>query len=48
MFKGGIAFLTISMIVSATIILILGLGRRVEIKPEAQFDPLAEELHEPV
>jgi ACS family tartrate transporter-like MFS transporter len=47
-FKGGIAFLSTSMVVSATIILLLGLGRRVEHKPEPEFDPLAEELHEPV
>jgi ACS family tartrate transporter-like MFS transporter len=46
-FKGGIAFLSVSMIISATIILLLGLGRR-DAKPVAQPDPLAEELPEPV
>ena len=49
-FRPGLLFLGISMAVSATIILQLGLGRRIEAKPETleQVDPLAETLVEPV
>jgi ACS family tartrate transporter-like MFS transporter len=46
-FQGGIYFLCVSMAVSATIILMLGLGAR-EAKPSSVLDPLAEELVEPV
>jgi ACS family tartrate transporter-like MFS transporter len=46
-FQGGIHFLCTSMFVSATIILLLGLGRR-ETKPSPAFDPLEEALPEPV
>ncbi|SIO36499.1 Sugar phosphate permease [Singulisphaera sp. GP187] len=48
-FQGGIYFLCISMTVSATIILWLGLGRRDIDKPgHPAFDPLEEALPEPV
>jgi ACS family tartrate transporter-like MFS transporter len=48
-FQNGILFLAASMVVSATIILFLGLGRRAEAaEPDAEVDPLAEALHEPV
>src|SRR5258705_6351686 len=40
-FEGGLYFLCASMAVSATIILFLGLGHRVD-KPETAADPLAE------
>jgi ACS family tartrate transporter-like MFS transporter len=45
-FQGGIYFLCVSMAVSASIILMLGLGRRIPTKPEPQSasDPLAEAL----
>ncbi len=42
-FRGGLTYLAVSMTVSATIILMLGLGRRVA-KPDVQPDPLAETL----
>jgi len=42
-FRGGLTYLTLSMAVSATIILMLGLGKRVD-KPEAHADPLAEAI----
>ncbi len=45
-FKGGLTYLACSMTVSATIILLLGLGRRVA-KPDAKPDPLAEPLAGP-
>ena len=45
-FRGGLTYLAVSMAVSATIILMLGLGKRVK-KPEAQPEPLAEALPEP-
>ncbi|HWE35169.1 MAG TPA: MFS transporter [Isosphaeraceae bacterium] len=45
-FRGGILFLATSMAISATIIILLGLGRRVA-KPEPSADPLAEALIEP-
>ncbi|AGA24580.1 MFS transporter [Singulisphaera acidiphila] len=48
-FQGGIYFLCASMTVSATIILLLGLGRRDIQKPGTPvFDPLEEALAEPV
>jgi ACS family tartrate transporter-like MFS transporter len=48
-FRGGIVFLSTFMIVSATIILLLGLGRRdAAAKPSLEVDPLGEEIHEPV
>jgi ACS family tartrate transporter-like MFS transporter len=49
-FRPGLLFLGISMAVSATIILQLGLGRRVDPRIETmeQVDPLAETLVEPV
>ncbi len=40
-------YLAVSMAVSATIIVMLGLGKRAA-KPEVQADPLAETLPEPV
>ena len=40
-FRGGILFLSASMAFSATVIVLLGLGRRVE-KPVPELDPLAE------
>jgi ACS family tartrate transporter-like MFS transporter len=48
-FERGILVLSISMIVSATILLFLGLGRQAP-RPtfEPEEDPLAEEIHEPV
>jgi ACS family tartrate transporter-like MFS transporter len=46
-FRGGLTFLLSSMVVSATIILLLGLGKRAA-KPDAHVDPLAEALAEPV
>jgi MFS transporter, ACS family, tartrate transporter len=46
-FRGGLTYLACSMAVSATIILMLGLGKRIA-KPENQADPLAEILPEPV
>jgi MFS transporter, ACS family, tartrate transporter len=45
-FWGGLAYLAVSMGISATIILMLGLGKRVA-KPASQPDPLAEVLNEP-
>ncbi len=48
-FEKGIFVLCLSMAVSATIILLLGLGRRVAPeKSVEEVDPLAEEIHEPV
>ncbi len=48
-FESGILVLCASMAVSATIILFLGLGRRVvPANPSVEFDPLAEQIHEPV
>jgi MFS transporter, ACS family, tartrate transporter len=46
-FRGGMMYLACSMAVSATIILMLGLGKRIA-KPENQADPLAEILPEPM
>jgi len=46
-FQGGLYILSTSMVVSATIILLLGLGRR-DSKPKAIHDPLAEPLAEVV
>jgi ACS family tartrate transporter-like MFS transporter len=47
-FRGGLMYLAASMVVSATIILMLGLGKRMA-KPETHADdPLAEVLPEPV
>jgi MFS transporter, ACS family, tartrate transporter len=48
-FQNGILFLATSIVISATIILLLGLGRRAA--PAATvpvIDPLADEIHEPV
>ena len=45
-FRGGLMYLSVSMAVSATIILMLGLGKRAS-KPQGQPDPLAEILNEP-
>jgi MFS transporter, ACS family, tartrate transporter len=45
-FRGGLMYLAASMAVSASIILMLGLGKRVAGKPENQPDPLAEVLPE--
>jgi ACS family tartrate transporter-like MFS transporter len=48
-FQNGILFLCVSIAVSATILLLLGLGHqapRAALEPEE--DPLAEEVHEPV
>jgi len=47
-FQGGLYFLSSSMVVSATIILLLGLGRRDTAKPTPTPDPLEEALAEPV
>ncbi len=48
-FQNGILFLATSMVVSATIIMLLGVGHQVQAgKPVPQDDPLAEEIHEPV
>ncbi len=48
-FQNGILFLAVSMCVSATIILTLGLGRvSAPDKPAGQADPLSEPLHEAV
>ncbi len=44
-FRGGLTYLAVSMTVSATIILMLGLGKRMA-KPEGRADPLAEALNE--
>ena len=44
-FRGGLAYLAVSMTISATIILMLGLGKRAA-KPENQADLLAEALDE--
>ena len=46
-FRGGLTYLAVSMTVSATIILMLGLGKQAA-KPKEQADPLAEALSEPV
>ena len=46
-FRGGLTYLAVSMAVSATIILMLGLGKRTA-KPEAHADPLAEPIAEAV
>jgi ACS family tartrate transporter-like MFS transporter len=45
-FRGGLTYLAVSMTISATIILWLGLGKRPS-KPEDHPDPLAEVLNEP-
>jgi ACS family tartrate transporter-like MFS transporter len=45
-FRGGLMYLAVSMTVSATIILMLGLGKRAA-KPEVQADPLVEAIPEP-
>lgn len=49
-FQNGILFLAVSMMISATILVLIGIGHRVEkVKPPvAQEDPLADEIHEPV
>ena len=44
-FRGGLLFLSVSMTISATIVLLLGLGRRVEgkvIDPSPMADPVAD------
>jgi MFS transporter, ACS family, tartrate transporter len=46
-FRGGMTYLAVSMAISATIILKLGLGKRVA-KPSSQPDPMAEVLNEPL
>lgn len=46
-FRGGLMFLSVSMVVSATIILMLGLGKRVAKPPEGHPDPLVEVVKEP-
>jgi len=46
-FQGGIYFLSVSMAISATIIILLGLGHRTD-KPAFAVDPLDEALVEPV
>jgi MFS transporter, ACS family, tartrate transporter len=45
-FRGGLTYLAVSMMVSATIILMLGLGKKVA-RPETQPDPLAKAVPEP-
>jgi ACS family tartrate transporter-like MFS transporter len=46
-FRGGLAYLAVSMTISATIILLLGLGKRVaKPKPESQPETLAKVLPE--
>ncbi|WP_435008621.1 MFS transporter [Tundrisphaera lichenicola] len=45
-FRGGLTYLAVSMAISATIIMMLGLGKRVP-KANAHIDPLAEALAEP-
>jgi hypothetical protein len=48
-FQNGILFLAASMAISATILLLLGIGHRAEKpRPAPEVDPLAEALHEPV
>jgi len=48
-FQNGILLLSLSMVISATIIVVLGVGRRVEPgKAGAAVDPLAGEIPEPV
>jgi ACS family tartrate transporter-like MFS transporter len=47
-FRGGLTYLSLSIAVSATIILMLGLGKRTAAKPGTHVDPLAEALAEPV
>ncbi len=48
-FRGGLTYLAVSMTVSATIILMLGLGKRVRQAPtQPQPDPMAEVLNEPL
>jgi ACS family tartrate transporter-like MFS transporter len=46
-YQGGLTYLAVSMIISATIIMMLGLGKKAS-KPENQPDPLAEVLPEAV
>ena len=43
-YQGGLLYLAISMAASATIILMLGLGKKTETKPLAVADPLSETL----
>jgi nitrate/nitrite transporter NarK len=47
-FRGGLAYLSFSLAVSATIILMLGLGRRIPVKPHTHIDPVTEALVEPI
>ena len=44
-FRGGLSYLAVSMAISATIILMLGLGKR-SVKPESRGGPLAEVLND--
>ena len=45
-FRGGLTYLAVSMAVSATIIVMLGVGKRAASKPGEKPDPLAEALPE--
>jgi MFS transporter, ACS family, tartrate transporter len=47
-FRGGLMYLAVSMAISATIILMLGLGKRIPRKPHTHVDPLTEALVEPI
>jgi ACS family tartrate transporter-like MFS transporter len=47
-FRGGLMYLAVSMAISATIILMLGLGKRTPRKPHSHVDPLTEALAEPI
>lgn len=48
-FQNGILMLAVSMSISATIIILLGIGHRIVPTPDVnEPDPLAEEIHEPV
>ena len=43
----GITFLCVSMVASATIIVMLGLGKRIEKPVASDYEPLGDELHDP-
>lgn len=47
-FQNGLLLLAASMAISATIIILLGLGKRVEKAVVNDYEPLGDELHDPI
>ncbi len=47
-FENGLLLLACSMVISATIIVLLGIGKRIEKPVVNDYEPLGDELHDPV